>query len=34
MDKKQYIEEIKKMLENTKDIQLVDYIYELLKECA
>lgn len=34
MNKKEYIEAIIEMLESTKDIQLVDYIYELLKECA
>lgn len=34
MDKKEYIEAILEMLEETQDMQLVDYIYSLLRECA
>ena len=34
MNKKDYIEAITKMLESTDDVQLVDYIYKLLKKCA
>lgn len=34
MDKKEYIEAILEMLEETQDMQLVDYIYSLLRESA
>lgn len=34
MNKKEYIEAITKMLEETSDPQMIDYIYKLLKKCA
>lgn len=34
MNKKEYIEAIVQMLEETKDIQLVDYIYKLLRKTS
>ena len=34
MDKKEYIEAILEMLEETQDMQLVVYIYSLLRESA
>ena len=33
MNKKEYIEAITKMLEETIDTQMIDYIYNLLKKC-
>lgn len=34
MNKKEYIEAITKMLEETSDTQMIDYIYKLLQKCA
>ncbi len=34
MNREEYIEAIIQMLKNTSDMQLVNYIYKLLKKCA
>lgn len=34
MNKEDYIEAIVKMLKNTNDAQLINYIYRLLQKCA
>lgn len=34
MSKEDYIEAIKALLQQTSDMQLVDYIYKLLEKCA